>query len=275
MLDFVDDGFPKAQQEPLETFCSRLEGHPHGGRVEGRIVVAQPKPDGMLEALQMYMKDAEYERWFANLPQRTGITGGKTFIADDEAITAVLAPFEGQALLDLAAHEATEIAHALEHKERGFIRPTDPDEADGLTLYDEYRIERARREISNELGWPEGQIDAIQSLRSVVEEIALRMPTRRSDPPGLDFLGAWLEMARSCVMSFGRASGGSQSAIEDVQQWKEHALIADDGWRPVHQSLDDLFAQPGLGTDELAASTASVVRRPILDYGRGAWRKGF
>jgi hypothetical protein len=274
VLEFVDDGFPEVRRKSLEAFCARLASHPHGGRVEGRIVVAQPRPDGMLKALQMYMRDEEYERWFARLRHRTVVTGGKTFVADDEVVTAVLAPLEGQALLDLAAHEAIEIAHAVEQRERGFVRPTDPDEADGLTLYDEYRIERARREVSGELGWPEGPIDAVQGLRSVIEEIASRMPARRLDPPGLDFFGAWLEMAQSCVMTFGRASGGSQSATEDVQRWKEHALIADEGWQPVQRSLDDLYAQPGLGLDELAPATATVVRRPILGYGRDAWRKG-
>lgn len=274
MLDFVDNGFSEVQQESLNSFCERLACHPQGGQVEGRMVVAQPSSGGMLKVLQMYMRDEEYEPWFARLRHRTVVTGGKTFVADDEVITAVLAPLEGQALLDLAAHEAIEIAHAAEHRESGFVRPADPDEADGLTLYDEYRIERARREISRELGWVEGPIDAVQGLRSVVEEIASRMPARRLDPPGLDFFGAWLEMAQSCVMTFGRASGGSQSATEDVQRWKEHALIADEGWQPVQQSLHDLYAQPGLGLDELAPVTASVIRRPILGYGRGAWRRG-
>lgn len=274
MLDFVDNGFPQAQQESLETFCVRLEKHPHGGRAEGRIVIAQPRPDGMLKALQMYMQDQEYARWFARLQHRTGVTGGKTFVADDEVVTAVLAPLEGQALLDLAAHEAIEIAHAVEQKESGFVRPTDPDEADGLTLYDEYRIERTRREITKELNWPEGPMDAVQGLRSVIEEIASRMPASRLDPPGLDFYGAWLEMAQSCVMTFGRAAGGSQSAAEDVERWKEHPLIADVGWQPVQQSLGDLYAQPSLGPAELAPATASVIRRPIIGYGRDAWRKG-
>lgn len=228
----------------------------------------------MLKALQMYMQDDEYEQWFARLKHRTVITGGKTFVADDEVVTAVLAPFEGQALLDLAAHEATEIAHAIEERNSDVLKPTDPDEADSLTLYNEYRIERARHEISRALGWPEGAIDAVQSLHSVIKEIASRMPARRLDPPGLDFLGAWLEMAQSCVMAFGRAAGGSQSAAEDVQRWKEHSLVADNGWEPVQQSLGDLYAQPGLGLGELAPATASLVRRPIIGYGRDAWRKG-
>lgn len=222
----------------------------------------------------MYMQDEEYESWHARLKHRTVVTGGKTFVADDEVVTAVLAPLEGRALLDLAAHEAIEIAHAVEHVERGLVRPTDPDEGDGLTLYDEYRVERARREISNELDWAEGPINAVQGLRSVIEEIASRMPTRRLDPPGLDFFGDWLEMAQSCVMAFGRASGGSRSATEDVQRWKKHTLIADEGWQPVQQSLADLYAQPDLGLDELAPATASVVRHPILGYARDAWREG-
>lgn len=274
MLSFEGEGFAQPKREALEAFCAKLEDHPHGGGAEGRIVVAEARSEGMIRALQKYMKDDEYDSWFARLPERTVVTGGKTFVADDEILTAVVAPLPGQALLDLAAHEAIEIAHAVHQIESGFVRPTNPDEADGLTLYDEYRVERARREISNELGWPEGATDAVQGMRAVIDEIASRMPSRRFDPPHMDFFGAWLEMAQALVMACGRGAGGSQSALEDVRKWSEHPLVADNGWEPVQSSLDDLYEQPGLGLEELAPVTASLIRRPIIEYGRDAWRRG-
>jgi hypothetical protein len=75
-------------------------------------------------------------------------------------------------------------------------------------------------------------------------------------------------------MACGRAAGGSRSALEDLRRWGEHPLIADDGWQPVQRSLGELYAQPNLGLDELAPLTASQIRRPILGYGRYAWRQG-
>jgi hypothetical protein len=273
MLEFEGDGFPDAERKALEAFCLQLEGHPHGGRVDGRIVLAEDRPEGMIQALQMYMDAQEFEGWNARRKGRTGVTGGKTFVADDNVVTAVLAPLPGQELLDLAAHEAIEIAHAVKQKEDGFIRPENPDEADGLTLFDEYCVERVRRAISDELSWPEGQMDGVLGLRPAAEEIASRMPSGRLHPPGFDFLRAWLEMARQWVMACGRADGGSESARRDIAQWREHGLIADEGWRAVQRSLGELFAQPELGFTELAPFTASLIRRPIIVYGRDAWRQ--
>jgi hypothetical protein len=99
MLTFEGQTFPKAEREALAAFCEELEHHPHGGPVEGRIVIAEQQPGGitatMRRALQMYMKDDEYERWNAAQEGRPVVTGGKTFVADDEVITAVLIPMSG------------------------------------------------------------------------------------------------------------------------------------------------------------------------------------
>jgi hypothetical protein len=112
-------------------------------------------------------------------------------------ITAVLSHIDGQDPLALAAHEAIEMAHWLEQREADFRHPTNPDEADGLTLFDEYRVERVRCEIADTLGWPEGCIDELSPLRPAVEEISSRVPDLRLDPPADDFVMAWLEMARA------------------------------------------------------------------------------
>lgn len=275
MLEFKGDEFPDDLRESLEDFRVRLENHPRGGRVVGRIVVAENKPEGMVRTLRMYMKKDEFQHWLSNAENRMiGTTAGKTFVGDDEILTAVIAPIGGQDLLDLAAHEVIEIADSIEKTEAGFITPSDPDEADGLTLFNEYCVERTRREIADTLEWPEGAVEATQGLHSVAQEIATAMPARRLDPPGMDFYGAWLEMARSWAMACGRADAGSDSAKGDVARWAEHSLIADNGWNPVHGSLDELFRQPTLTLDQVAHFAAQVVRRPILAYGRSAWRKG-
>lgn len=274
MLDFVGAEFPPDQRQALEAFCAEVSKHPQGGNVEGRIVLAEDGHEEFVEALRVYMDTGEFQSWFSRRQGRTGITGGKTFVSEDGVITAVLSHIHGQDLLDLAAHEAIEMAHSLEQREADFRHPTDPDEADGLTLYDEYRVERVRREIASRLGWPEGAIDGVLALRPAAEEIASRMPPRRLDPPANDFFMAWLEMARAWTMACGRAAAGNETAGKDLGQWAEHKLIADGGWQPVQRSLDDLFRQAHLTLEEIPPFAASTVRRPILEYGRAAWRQG-
>jgi len=274
MLDFAGAEFPADVRAALEAFCIEVSKHPQGGTVEGRVVLAEDGPDGFVEALRVYMDTLEFQGWLSRRPGRTGITGGKTFASEDGVITAVLSHIGGQDLLDLAAHELIEMAHSLQQREADFRHPTNPDEADGLTLYDEYRVERVRRELADSLGWPEGRMDGVLALHPAVEEIASRMPDHRFDPPANDFFVAWLEMARAWTMACGRAAAGSQTAKEDVAQWAEHRLIADGGWQPVQRSLDDLFRQTHLTLEEIPPFAASTVRRPILDYGRAAWRQG-
>lgn len=274
MLDFKGAEFPADQREALEVFCAEVQKHPQGGRVEGRIVLAEDEPDGFIQALRIYMDTKEFEGWLARRRGRTGITGGKTFLSEDEVITAVLAPMQGPDLLDLAAHEVIEMAHAVEQRQTNFLRPVNPDEADGLTLYDEYRVERVRLEISSTLGWLEGVADGVKALRAAAEEIASRMPSRRLDPPPPDFFLAWLEMARAWTMACGRADAGSNPAREDLEEWASHRLVADGGWEPVRRSLGELFRQTALRLEEIPPFAASVIRRPILDYGRTSWRRG-
>lgn len=88
MITFEGEPIEPAQQQALNAFATELARHPHGGAVDGRIVHAEAQPAGitatMQQALGVYMKDHEYARWQAAQQGRTVVTGGKTFVADDE-----------------------------------------------------------------------------------------------------------------------------------------------------------------------------------------------
>jgi hypothetical protein len=279
VLVFEGKGFPAAAQEELKRFSAELEQHAQGGAVEARLIVAESQPGGitstMRETLRAYMKADEFARWNETQEGRTVATAGKTFMADDEVVTAVLLPMPdmAQELLDLAAHEIIEMAR-LGPKDGSAWRPDDPDEADGLVLFDEYRNERVRQEIRQRLGWPEGQLDAVLGVAGMAEEIAARMPPNRLDPPPIEFYGAWLEMAQVWSMASGRADAGSESAMADLAHWADTSLVAYQGWQPVAEVVRDLYGQPWLDAGTLAPILAERVRRPVLEYGRTAWRKG-
>lgn len=278
-ISFEGEPILTTLQRALIQFADELEGHPHGGPVEGRIVQAEPKPSGITatvqSALQMYMKDEEYKRWRAAQVGRMVFTGGKTFVADDEVITAVLCPMPGmgQEFLDLGAHELIEMAELLREQNDEWVRPADPDEADGITLFDEYRNERIRQEIRESLGWPEGKLDASSGLVSMAGEIAERMPDTRLDPPPPEFWGAWLHLGQVWAMVAGRAAAGSASAQRDLREWARHRVAIDDGWSSIADAMTALYQQPGLNRDQLATQAAASVRRPLIAYGREVWRK--
>jgi hypothetical protein len=279
-ISFEGEPIPTEQQQGLIKFADELNKHPHGGPIRGRIVQAEPHPTGitatMQRALQMYMKDEEYERWRAAQADRMVVTGGKTFIADDGVVTAILCPMPGmtQEFLDLAAHELIEMAELIREQSDGWVSPTDPDEADGITLFDEYRNERVRQEIRERLSWPEGQLDASSGLVSMAVEISDRMPATRLDPPPPEFWGAWLHLGQVWAMVSGRGAAGSASAQRDLADWRQHKFASAAGWSPIAEAMNTLYQEPDLERDQLASQAAAGVRRPLIAYGRQAWRHG-
>lgn len=278
MIQFEGEPIEPGQQQALSDFAAELARHPHGGEVDGRIVHAKAHPAGitatMQQALRMYMKDDEYAR--AAQQDRTVATGGKTFVADDEIVTAVLCPMPNmnQEFVDMAAHELTEMAGILRQQGDGWIRPDDPDEADGIILFDEYCNERVRQEIRDQLGWSEGRLDASPGLVSMTNDIANRMPDMRLDPPPPEFWSAWLAMAQVWAMVGGRGAAGSPSAQRELTAWALQNLVIDQGWSPVAAAMDALYQQPGLDRDLLARQAAAGVRLPIVAYGQQVWYDG-
>lgn len=179
-----------------------------------------------------------------------------------------------QEFVDLAAHELIEMAELLRQRRDQWVRPDDPDEADGIVLFDEYCNERLRQEIRDQLGWPEGRLDASPGLVSMTNDIAGRMPESRLDPPPPEFWPAWLDMAQVWAMVSGRGAAGSASAQCELTAWARHNLVADQGWSPIAAAMYGFYQQPGLDRDQLARQAAVGVRAPIIAYGRRAWREG-
>lgn len=280
MISYEGEPINDVQKQALLDFAAELAGHPRGGKIDGRIVHAKQRPGGitatMRNALQPYMKHEDFKQWEAAETGRTVATGGKTFVADDEVITAVLHPLPGMAqeFIDLGAHELVEMAILVREQRDHWVPPDDPDEADGLVLLDEYCNERVRQEIRDRLGWPEGGLDASPGLVSMTDDIANRMPKSRLDPPAPEFWPAWLAMARVWAMVCGRAGAGSESARRELTAWADHALIADEGWAPVAVAADSLYRQPELDRDLVAGQAGNGVRSPIIAYGRRAWHMG-
>ena len=279
MISFEGEPIDPACKQALNDFAAKLAHHPHGGAIDGRIVHAKAQPAGITEtmrlALQMYMKDDEYLQWEAAQVGRTVATGGKTFVADDEVVTAVLHPMPGmsQEFLDLGAHELTEMAKLLRQQHDQWVRPDDPDEADGIVLFDEYCNERIRRDPPPAgLAGRQARCVAWTRLNDQRHCRAYAEETLRPPPP--EFWPAWLNLGQVWAMVGGRGATGSASAERELTAWAEHNLVADQGWTPIAMAMDGLYQQPGLDRDQLAHQAATGVRQPIIAYGRQAWRDG-
>lgn len=275
-VEIVGD-LPGALRADLELFATAAERHSWGGSVaEARLVVA---PNGgsidatVRPALRRWMPAEAFAEWEAQQHGRPVATGGKTFVAADGVVTAVVMPIGDRAMfLGIATHEVLECAHLVDQIAEGFDHPSDPREANGVVLADEYVTDRARIEIVAALGWPEsvldekvGIIEQLGDLKAVLG----RAPVEGQ--PTHDFWLHWVNLARVWAMLSGRADAGAASARAQLEAWERQDLVDARRWKQVRASLQGLYTDPGRPRAEFAAAAASQVWDPIEALGREAW----
>jgi hypothetical protein len=264
------------QRDSLEAFADALEQHPRRAAADGRLVVAEPHPGGLQPTIQrvlrLYMKPDEYEAWWQQQAGRPVATAGKTFVAQDEVITACVIPHpEISILLGYASHELIEIAHLAAERQEG-TRPLEDHEVNGTTIADEYVAERLRIEIATQLGWPRSPLDRDPGLVPQTDDIQGVLSRPPYDgPPTMEFWQHWANLARVWAMVAGRADAGAQEEEQELIRWLGHRLIADQGWQPVRHALQDLYGPPEPDREQFVAGAVRCVWDPVERYGRGAW----
>lgn len=263
----------------VDAFVAELDRHPHGGTVDGRLVVAEAHPGGLKPTMQRElakrMRDDEFENWKEAQQGRPVAAAGKVFVADDEVVTSVVCPLPGMQIefLGLVAHELIALAQRRRSIQEGWIAPElNSAEQIGSTLFDEYLAERLRVEISTGLGWPEGVLDSDPGLVHQTDDLrqALNEMPSAGEPP-LEFWSHWMNIARVWVMVLGRCDGGSGAADVELNRWAQHPLIADDGWSPVRGTLAEMYLAADPIRRHVEARAAERVARPIECYGQSAW----
>jgi hypothetical protein len=254
----------------LEEFAEAVGAHPRGHVVQGRMVIAEHS-DG--RELRAWMKPGAYDDWYAKAKYQPKVADGKTFVAYDDVVTAVVSRFEesGDQLV-LCSHELIEMADLRRHEEQGWSYPTDGRGLLGVIFADEYATERLREEIAHQLGWPFADTHNEMALVELADQIQAAMPTPRYDPPPMDFWAHWQTLARMWSMACARRLT-SPKAEEALVAWAKHPMI-DDGWAPVERALADLYEQPELDRDQLVELAARRIWDPIEQYGREAWTLG-
>jgi hypothetical protein len=254
----------------LERFADALAAHPRGYPIEGRMVIVTGS-DG--RELKQWMKPDAYAEWYEKAKQQPHIASGKTFVAHDGMITAVVSRFaESADQLVLCSHELIEMADLGRLEDQGWGYPGDSRELLGVVLADEYATERLREEIAHQLGWPFADTNDEMALVRLTDQIQEAMPTPRYDPPADDFWAHWQTLARMWSMACARRLT-SAKAEEALASWSKHPII-DGSWAPVERALAELYDLPTLDRDELVEIAAKRIWDPIEQYGREAWTLG-
>lgn len=262
----------------LRDFCDEATRHPWGVQIEGRLVVAEPHPGGLRptieRALRQWMTRSEFREWQAQQQGRPVATGAKTFVADDDVVTAVVCAMPDRAMfLGLASHELLEVGHRVREREAGVPFPTEGRSANGVVIADEYVTDRARSEIADRLGWTESVLDREPGLVSQTDGVAAVLRQRPFEgPPSHRFWLHWANLARVWAMVAGRADADVIGASEELDRWRRHELVAHDGWSAVRETLRQLYRR---GTTvpraEFIERAADGVWDPLETYGRTVW----
>jgi len=263
--------WPDEVRLELERFAHDLASHERGYPIDGRMVVVSDS-DG--RELKRWMKPDAYDKWYEIATQQPVVASGKTFVAQDGVITAVVSRFDepGDQLV-LCSHELIEMADLRRHEDEGWIYPEGGRDLLGLIFADEYATERLREEIAKQLGWPFCDTHDEMALIRFADEIQNAMPAPRYDPPADDFWAHWQTLARMWSMTCARRLT-SPNAEDAFLAWAKHPMIEDDGWAPVERALRELYDRSDLRRDALVELAAKRIWDPIENYGREAWTVG-
>lgn len=260
----------------LEEFAAALAKHPRGGEPHGRLVGIPWGPSGPIAAMRselpQWMDPVAFAKWDRLRTSKPGVTMGKTFVAEDGEVTAVVCtpPKRGDAL-GVAAHEIVEVLHLSQHQADGWEYPKATRFLLGVIMLDEYATERVRLETAQALNWP-GSVfhDTAQGLVQTAEDIEQALPPdRKAYDPGQDFWGWWQTMAMLWSHDCARAPFFPFVAKE-LARWSRCAVIADDGWAPVREAREQIY-EDALGRDEETERAAEEIWDPIEKYARAVW----
>jgi hypothetical protein len=269
MIEWLGPWSDEVKSE-LERFAEALATHERGYPIDGRLVIVSGS-DG--RELKEWMKPDAYADYQEKAQQQPLTASGKTFVARDGVVTAVVSRFaDPNDQLVLCSHELIEMGDLRRSEDEGWVYPEDGRELLGIIFADEYATERLREEIAHRLGWPFADTHDEMALVHLADQIQGAMPTPRYDPPPDDFWAYWQTLARMWSMTCARRLT-SPKAEEALASWSRHPMI-DDGWAPVERGLAELYDLSNLDRDELVELAAERIWDPIEQYGREAWTQG-
>jgi hypothetical protein len=157
-LPFEVDGNLPGWEEEMASFVEAVTSHPWGGLGPDRVVTAPIREGSFVDSIERYMPPDEFARWVATLGPQPRIAA-KTFLATDGKVTTVLLelPFREMFLYGFT-HQVLEATGLHREQAEGYVWPEDAT-INAHVLWRHYVVDRARREVSDDIGLSLGDFD--------------------------------------------------------------------------------------------------------------------
>jgi hypothetical protein len=250
-------------------FIARAEGHPWGGLGPERLVLIPLVQGAFIDALAKFMEPTEFEHWIETLRPDPRIAS-KTFRAYDDKVTSVMIPLpEREPFLTMFGQQHMNASTMRREITEGYVWPTDRGLANSHVLWHHYVAERARRELTDDLGWDLGDFDntELASEAADVESafVAAAKVNAIDSLPDEDGLRTWLMLLRVWCSAVGCADAGAIPYALELRRFHEQPFAAaiGDAWRAATDGLRDIWANPARPTAELDEVVRLAVWRPL------------
>ena len=159
------------------------------------------------------MEPAEFEGWVETLGPNPRIAS-KTFRAYDDNVTSVMIPLpDREPFLTMFGQQHVNASATRREIAEGYVWATDPDLANSHVLWHHYVAERARRELTDELGWDLGDFDNTELVSEAADVdsafVAAAKVSARGSLPDEAGLRTWLMLLRVWCSAVGCADAGA------------------------------------------------------------------
>ena len=138
----------------------------------------------------------------------------KTFRARDDNVTSVMLPLPRRdAFLTMFGQQHVNASFTHREIAENYVRPNDEDLSNSHVLWHHYVAERARRELTDALGWDLGDFDNTELASEVADVesflIAAAKGGSTGNLPDESGLRAWLMLLRLWCSALGCADAGA------------------------------------------------------------------
>lgn len=258
-------------------FAAQAAEHEWGGPGPERLVLIELVPGGFIDSLQRFMKPAEFEQWIKVLDPNPRIAS-KTFTASDDKVTSVLLPLPSRdAFLTMFGQQFINASMTRREIAQGYVWPKNADLANSHVLWHHYVSERARRELTDQLGWDLGDFDntELASEAADVESVFIDAAKRHSAGglPDESGLRAWLMLLRIWCAAVGCADAGAIPYALELRRFQEQpfASATGDAWNAAAEGLRDVWAHPKRSSAEQDGVARDRTWKPLEAAMRDVW----
>jgi hypothetical protein len=259
-------------------FAAKAAEHEWGGPGAERLVLISLVPGGFLDALVKFMKPAEYEQWVRLLGPNPHIAS-KTFTARDDKVTSVMLPLPTRdAFLTMFGQQHINASTTHRELAESYTWPNDADLSNSHVLWHHYVTERARRELTDALGWDLGDFDNTELVSDAADVessfISAARQGSRGSLPDEAGLRAWLMLLRLWCSALGCADAGAIPYALELRRFREQPFVSAtaEAWITATDGVRAIWAHSTRSTEEQDTAARDDMWKPLEAAMRDVWR---